>query len=64
MESKGKNSVRPDDDTFLEKLKANTVLNKIGHPDDLRGILIYLACDASSFMTGQAITIDGGWTIT
>lgn len=63
VESAGPNSVRADD-PFLERLKDNTVLHRIGHPHDLRGILIYLACDASSFMTGQAIRIDGGWTIT
>ncbi len=63
VESKGPNSVRSDD-PFLERLKENTVLHRIGHPNDLRGILIYLACDASSFMTGQAIRIDGGWTVT
>lgn len=63
VESEGPNSVRAED-PFLERLKDNTVLHRIGHPYDLRGILIYLACDASSFMTGQAIRIDGGWTIT
>lgn len=63
VESESSNSVRSDD-PFLERLKENTVLHRIGHPNDLRGLLIYLACDASSYMTGQAIRIDGGWTIT
>ena len=63
VESEGSNSISSDD-PFLERLKENTVLNRIGHPNDLRGLLIYLACDASSFMTGQAIRIDGGWTVT
>ena len=62
-ESKTSNSVDPDD-FFLNRLKNKTVLNKLGHPNDLRGLLIYLASDASNFMTGQAISIDGGWTIT
>jgi len=62
VETETPNSVAPDD-SFLERLKRNTVLNRIGHPNDLIGILIYLACDASSFMTGQTIIIDGGWTI-
>ncbi len=56
------NSVNPDD-PFLEKLRKNTVLSRLGHPDDLKGILIYLASDASSYMTGQTLIIDGGWTI-
>lgn len=63
VETVSPNSVTPDD-TFLERLKRNTLLNRIGHPNDLRGILIYLASDASSYMTGQTIVIDGGWTIT
>ena len=62
VETETPNSVAPND-PFLEKLKRNTVLHRIGHPNDLIGILIYLACDASSFMTGQTIIIDGGWTI-
>lgn len=63
VESESPNSVRSGA-PFLERLKERTVLHRIGHPNDLRGLLIYLACDASSFMTGQAIRIDGGWTIT
>jgi len=62
MESKGNNSINSGD-FFLNRLKNNTVFNKVGHPDDLKGILVYLACDASSFMTGQTVIIDGGWTI-
>ncbi|MFH1590549.1 MAG: SDR family oxidoreductase [archaeon] len=64
LESKSENSVNEDNDTFLDKLKRNTALNRVGHPNDLRGILIYLASDASSYMTGQTLVIDGGWTIT
>ena len=31
-----------------------------GHPADLAGLLVYLASDASDFMTGQTVYIDGG----
>ncbi|HOW28814.1 MAG TPA: SDR family oxidoreductase [Elusimicrobiota bacterium] len=62
-ESKGPNSVNPHN-PFLKRLCKRTVLNRVGHPDDLRGLLIYLASDASSYMTGQSIIIDGGWTTT
>lgn len=62
VESNGPNSVTSNK-FFLDRLKDNTVIGRVGHPNDLMGILIYLACDASSFMTGQAIIIDGGWTI-
>lgn len=57
------NSVAPND-PFLERLKAKTVLGRIGHPKDLNGLLIYLASDSSSYMTGQVLSVDGGWTIT
>lgn len=63
VESKTDNSVH-DDNSFLDRLKKNTVLNRVGHPHDLRGALIYLASDASSFVTGHTLVIDGGWTIT
>jgi len=63
METKSTNSVKSDN-FFLERLKGNTILNKVGHPDDLRGILIYLASGASDFMTGQTIIVDGGWSVT
>jgi NAD(P)-dependent dehydrogenase (short-subunit alcohol dehydrogenase family) len=56
------NSVAPDD-PFLDRLKARTVLGRVGNPRDLVGALLYLASDASLFTTGQALVVDGGWTI-
>lgn len=48
---------------FVEKLKQRTVLNRIGKPDEIGGICVFLASDKSSFITGQNIFVDGGWTI-
>lgn len=50
------------DSPFLERLRGFTCMGRIGKPHELAGALLFLASDASSFMTGQAIVIDGGWT--
>jgi len=47
---------------FLERLKGLTSMGRVGKPHELAGALLFLASDASSFMTGQALVIDGGWT--
>lgn len=46
---------------FIENLQEKTMLKRIGQPEDLSGALILLASDASAFMTGANISVDGGW---
>jgi gluconate 5-dehydrogenase len=60
-DAEGQNSVA-EDSPFVQRLKGYTVLNRIGRPIELCGALLFLASDASSYVTGQNIAIDGGWT--
>ncbi|SIT76229.1 SDR family NAD(P)-dependent oxidoreductase [Pontibacter indicus] len=47
---------------FVNQLKKKNPLGRIGQPNDLKGAFVYLASDASAFMTGQNLVLDGGWT--
>jgi NAD(P)-dependent dehydrogenase (short-subunit alcohol dehydrogenase family) len=47
---------------FRETLAAKTALNRIGQPEDLIGAVLFLASDASAFVTGTSIRVDGGTT--
>ncbi len=47
---------------FMQKLSEKTPLGRIGQPNELKGIAVLLASDASSYMTGQNIVVDGGFT--
>lgn len=57
----GENSV-VEDSPFVQRLKGYTVLNRIGRPIELCGALLFLASDASTYVTGQNLIVDGGWT--
>jgi NAD(P)-dependent dehydrogenase (short-subunit alcohol dehydrogenase family) len=52
-----------DNPEILEASTRDTPLRRIGDPDEIAGAAVFLASKAGSFMTGQAIVIDGGATI-
>jgi len=52
------------DDSFREGLLRRIPLGRIADPDDLVGALLFFCSDASSFVTGQILTLDGGLTAT
>ncbi len=47
---------------FIERLEKKTPLGRMGLPHELKGLTVLLASDAGSYITGQNILVDGGWT--
>jgi 2-deoxy-D-gluconate 3-dehydrogenase len=46
-----------------EKVHTRTPAGRWGRPDEFAGIAVYLASEASSYVTGSAVTIDGGYSV-
>ena len=50
-------------DIYERSIQENNIIPRIGEMGELKGITVFLASDASSYITGQTIAVDGGMTV-
>ena len=53
----------PNFDDYIEEIENKTPLKRLGNPDDIAKVALFLDSDNSEFITGQEIIVDGGYTL-
>jgi NAD(P)-dependent dehydrogenase (short-subunit alcohol dehydrogenase family) len=51
------------DEKVVAKYKEKIPMGRLGTPEDMATTAVYLAADASAYVTGQMIYVDGGWLV-
>ncbi|MFA0888424.1 MAG: SDR family NAD(P)-dependent oxidoreductase [Synergistales bacterium] len=52
------------DEAYYENIRKSVPFQRMGEPDEILGAVFFLSTDASHFVTGQVILVDGGWSVT
>ena len=55
-------AIQQDHPDFVARLAERVPLGRVGRPEEIAGVIAFLASDASSYLSGTTIAVDGGWT--